>query len=191
MGFLAGLAGVYSLLIFIRILLTWFSGAHYSRPIAWLARITDPYLNWWRRIPGLQTGFLDLSPIVAISALSLAQSVFSMLAVRGRISAGIMLSIVLSALWTAVSFLLGFCLVVLVLRFIAYMTSRNIYGSFWRIIDAISRPLLYRINRIIFGKRLVNYVAGIITAIAVLAVIWTAGAWAVSRLSALLERLPV
>ena len=191
MGFLAGLAGVYSLLIFIRILLKWFSGAHYSRPLELLGRVTDPYLNWWRRIPGLRAGVFDLSPILAIAALSLAQSVFSMIAVRGRVSMGIMLSIALSSLWAAVSFLLGFCVVVLALRFIAYMTSRDIYSSFWRIIDSISSPLLYRINRIIFGKRLINYMTGIITAIVVLAVIWIAGALMVPRLSVLLEKLPL
>lgn len=191
MNILASLAGFYSLLIFIRVMLTWFSGAHYGKPVELLARITDPYLNWWRGIPGLRAGFLDLSPIAAMAVLSLAQSVFSTIARYGRISLGVILAISLSALWSAASFVLGFCLVILALRFIAYMTSRNIYSPFWRVIDTVSQPLLYRISRIIFGRRLVNYMTSIITAIAALAAVWAGGKFAVGFLAGLLLKLPV
>jgi YggT family protein len=191
MNLLAGLTGFYTLLIFIRIMLTWFSGVRYGKPVEILCRVTDPYLNFWRGIPGLQAGFLDLSPIAGMAVLSLAQNIFSTAANYGRISLGIILAITLSALWSAVSFILGFFIVILVLRFIAYMTNRNIYGAFWHIIDTISQPLLYRINRIIFGKRLVNYLAGIITAILVLLALRVGGGFAVRLLFRLLARLPV
>jgi YggT family protein len=191
MTFLAGLAGLYSLLILVRIVLTWFSRSAYGKPVELLTRVTDPYLDWWRRFPGLRIGFLDLSPIAAMAALSVLQTVFSRVARYGRISLGIILAICLSALWSAASFLLGFCLIILALRFIAYMTSRDITGSIWRIIDTISRPVLYRIQRIIFGSRMVNYMAGILVSIAVLALIWTGGRFAVKLLIELLFRLPV
>ena len=138
-----------------------------------------------------EAGFLDLSPIAAMAVLSVAQSIFSTIGHYGRISLGIILAIALSALWSAASFILGFCLIILVLRFIAYMTNRNVYGGFWRVIDTISQPMLYRINRIIFGKRLVNYLTGIITAAAALAVIWVGGRFAVRLLVGLLLRLPL
>jgi YggT family protein len=188
---LAGLCGLYSLLILIRVVLSWFGGANYGRPQALLSRITDPYLNWWRGIPGLRAGFLDLSPIAAMAVLSLAQSVFSTIAAYGRITLGIVLAIALSAIWQAISFILGFCLIILALRLIAYLTGANVYSGFWRIIDTISSPILYRINRIVFGRRLVNYLAGIITAIVLLGVIWAGGKIAVRLLAGLLIRLPV
>jgi YggT family protein len=191
MNLLANIAALYSLLILIRVMLTWFSGARYGKPVELLSKVTDPYLDWWRDTLRLRAGFLDLSPIAAMAALSLAQSIFSTIARYGRISLGIILAIVLSALWSALSFILGFCLIILVLRLIAFMTNRDIYGVFWRIIDTISQPLLYRINRIIFGKRLVNYLTGIIAAIAVLAAIWIGGRFAVRLLAGLLLRLPV
>jgi YggT family protein len=191
MNLLAGLVGLYSLLILVRIILTWFSPAQYGRPVELLARVTDPYLDWWSRTLPLRAGSLDLSPIAGMAALSLAQSIFSTIARYGRISIGIMLAITLSALWSALSFILGFCLIVLILRFIAYMTNRDIYSAFWRIIDTISQPILYRINRVIFGKRLVNYMTGIITAFAVLAAIRIAGGFAIRLLTALLIKLPV
>lgn len=191
MNLLAGLAGLYSLLILIRMILTWFSGAYYGKPAELLARITDPYLDWWRHILPLRVGYLDLSPIIAMSALSLAQSIFATIARYGKINVGIILAIVLSALWSAFSFVLGFCLIILILRFVAYMTSRNINSAFWRIIDTISRPLLYRVSRIIFGRRTVNYMTGIITATVTLAAIWIGGGLAVRLLTALLIKLPL
>jgi YggT family protein len=186
MNLLATAVGLYSVIILIRIVLTWFSGANFGKPMEILCRITDPYLNWWRRIPGLRLGFLDLSPIAAMAALSIVQSVFSTIARYGRISLGIIVFLILSALWSVLSFIIGFCLIVLVLRLAAYLTNRNVYSGFWQIIDTISRPLLYRINRIVFGKRLVRYLTGILAAIAVLALLWLGGRFAMQFLLGLL-----
>jgi YggT family protein len=133
-----------------------------------LCRITDPYLNWFRRFPALRTGLFDLSPIVALAVLSVANNVFITLAHYGAIRLGIILAMVLSAIWSAASFILGFFIIVLVLRLIAYLTNRNVYKGFWQIIDTISQPILYRINRFLFRRRLVNYLIGIISSIGVL-----------------------
>ena len=185
-GFLAGLFGIYSLLIIIRILMTWFSHVRSGRVVNFLTRITDPYLNWWRDKLGLRVGFLDLSPLAGMAVLSVLQTICSHISRQGRISLGIILGVCLSALWSAVSFLLGFCVIILVLRLIGYFINANIYNHFWRVVDTISRPLLYHVNRIIFGKRLVSYKVGIISAVVVLAAIWAGGRFAVQMLTGLL-----
>jgi YggT family protein len=190
MNLLAGAAGLYMLLILIRIMLTWFGSARFGRPAEILALVTDPYLDWWRRFP-LRAGFLDLSPILGMAVLSLAQTIFSTIAYYGSISLGVILAIVLSSLWSVVSFFLGFFIVVLVLRFFAYLTNRDIYGGFWRIIEAIAQPVLYRISRIIFGKRLVNYRVGMLVCIAILLALFVGGKFAVGLAAALLIKLPV
>jgi YggT family protein len=69
---------VYTILIFIRILMTWFTRIPYNR---WLMAVldfvretTDPYLNLFRRfVPMVRIGpgALDLSPIVAIIVLAI------------------------------------------------------------------------------------------------------------------------
>jgi YggT family protein len=168
---LSALTNLYMLAISVRIILTWFSGNSYGRPVEILSRITDPYLNWFRRFPVFRVGFLDLSPIVAIAVLSVLNNVLQNLAHYGAIRLGIILAMIVSSLWSAVSFIIGFFIVVLGLRLFAFLTNRNIYGTFWRIIDTISRPILYRINRILFHGRIVHYRTGIISAIAVLAVL--------------------
>jgi len=182
-GILTGLLGLYSLLIIIRIILTWFSGGQFGKPVEILARITDPYLDWWRRRLNLRAGYLDLSPIVAMAALSVAQTICSAIAQTGRISLGLILVMCLSALWSAVSFLLGFCIVVLVLRLIAYLINANMFGTFWRVIDSISNPLMYRVSRIIFNRRIVRFTTSIIVSILVLTVIWIGGSVAIQLVS--------
>ena len=191
MGIASSLLGFYSLLIMIRILLTWFGSTRYSRPVQLLARVTDPYLNWWRQNFNLRAGILDLSPIAAMAALSVAQTICSSIARQGRISLGSILAICLTAVWSAVAFILGFCIVILVLRLIAYWLNSNMFSPFWQVVDSISRPLLYRINRIIFGKKIVSYMTGIIASIAVLGAIWVAGGIAAKLLFGLLIKSPL
>jgi YggT family protein len=64
------LAVVYVVLIFIRILLSWFRLPYYRWLNAFLefvTEVTDPYLNLWRRflpLVRIGPGALDLSPMV-------------------------------------------------------------------------------------------------------------------------------
>jgi YggT family protein len=178
------------LLIFIRVMLSWFHAPYLGRPAELLARITDPYLDWWRRFPILRTGFIDLSPIAALTALSVVQTVSGLAARYGRVSLGILLTVVLQAAWSVLSFVLGFLIIVLILRLIAYLTNRNIYSTFWRIVDSVSQPVLYRITRIFYRRRLINYLAGLLLSLGVLAALEIGGHALVSLLSGVLLRLP-
>lgn len=190
-GILSTVTSVYMFIIFVRILLTWFGGISFGRPAEILNRVTDPYLDFFRRFPVMRVGYLDLSPVAALAVLSLANRVFTILARYGTISLGIILAILLQAVWSAAAFLLGFGIIVLVLRLIAFLTNRNVYGVFWRVIDTISQPLLFRINRIIFGGRIVRYLTGLLLSIAVLAAAYLLGGAAVRIAGVLLVRLPI
>jgi YggT family protein len=73
---------VYTILIFARILMSWIPRIPYhpilSAVIGFIQEVTDPYLRLFRRIiPPLGGGgfALDLSPIVAIIVLIIAQSI--------------------------------------------------------------------------------------------------------------------
>ncbi|MCM3225006.1 YggT family protein [Terribacillus saccharophilus] len=64
---------VYSFALIIYILMSWFPGARQSAFGEMLGRICEPYLDVFRRfIPPL--GMIDLSPIVGIIVLRLAES---------------------------------------------------------------------------------------------------------------------
>jgi len=190
-GILAGAAGIYSLLLFIRIILSWFGGIPSSRPVDLLVRITDPYLDWWRSHLNLRIGFLDFSAVAAIIAVSIAQNIFGSIANSGVLKLGNILAIILLSIWSVIFFILGFCLVILILRLIGYLTNRNIYSPFWRVIDSISQPLLYRLNRIIFGNRIAGYLKGILLSSLLLAALMAGGYIAVPALAVLISKLPV
>ncbi|MDR2518942.1 MAG: YggT family protein [Spirochaetaceae bacterium] len=191
MNILAGAAGLYMLLIFIRVMLSWFSGAEYGRPLELLRSLTDPYLNWFRRFPVLRAGNLDFSPVIALAALSLGYNVFSMLGRFGTLRLGIIIAMVVSALWSGISFILGFFIAALALRFIACAASRNIYGTFWRMVDTVSQPVLYRLSRFLFRRRLVNYKASILASIALLAGALLIGSLLARAAIRVFERLPL
>jgi YggT family protein len=67
---------IYTILVFIRVLMSWFTRIPYNRVLMavldFVRETTDPYLNLFRRfVPMVKVGpgALDLSPIVAIIVL--------------------------------------------------------------------------------------------------------------------------
>jgi YggT family protein len=74
---------IYSLILLVRVLLSWFPNLDWSNPVlSTVSSITDPYLNAFRGlIPPL--GGLDLSAIVAFLALNLAQQLLGSLVGSG------------------------------------------------------------------------------------------------------------
>jgi YggT family protein len=72
---------VYTVMLFVRIMGSWFPDFSQTRFMQFIAFYTDPYLNLFRKvIPPL--GFLDISPIVAFFALQILENVLKMLAIR-------------------------------------------------------------------------------------------------------------
>jgi YggT family protein len=71
---LAQTLSIYTVVLLVRVLLSWFPNLDWSNPLlSTVSSITDPYLNAFRGlIPPL--GGLDLSAIVAFIALQLVQS---------------------------------------------------------------------------------------------------------------------
>jgi YggT family protein len=188
MTILSTLTSLYIFVITARILLTWFSGNIKVPEI--LSRITDPYLNWFRGL-GLRVGYLDLSPVVGLAVLSILNQAFTIMARFGAISLGIILAMILQALWSIISFFIILISIVLILRSIAYLCNLNIYGTFWRIIDVVSQPILYRINRFFFRGRIVNFLAGLVISVAAMGILYFALLFIVSLLYGFLIMLPI
>jgi YggT family protein len=177
-------------LIFIRILLSWFSGAGFGAPMYFLQCICDPYLNWWRRFRIFKNSPIDFSPLLGLGFLSLARSILTFSAF-GRLTLGLALGFIVNALWVVVSWILFFFIAVLVLRLIAFLGNFNIYSPFWRLVDFVAQPVMYRICRILFPGRIISYLARIIVSIVVLLII-AAGLWTAVRFGmVLLRALPV
>jgi YggT family protein len=62
---------IYTVLVILRVLLTWFPTVNWSSPpFAVLSQLTDPYLNLFRSLlPPL--GGMDFSPILALFVLQI------------------------------------------------------------------------------------------------------------------------
>ena len=80
--YVAALFLIYTILIFIRVLMSWFTRIPYNRilnaVLEFVRETTDPYLNLFRKfVPMVRIGpgALDLSPIVAIIVLMIVQSI--------------------------------------------------------------------------------------------------------------------
>ena len=73
LGVLSRTLEIYSLILLVRVLLSWFPNLDWGNPLlSTVSSITDPYLNAFRGlIPPI--GGLDLSAILAFLALSLGQ----------------------------------------------------------------------------------------------------------------------
>jgi YggT family protein len=85
-GYVGTLVTVYIVIIFIRILMSWFTRIPYNRyldaVLRFVTEVTDPYLNLFRRfIPPVRLGpgALDLSPIVAVLVLSVVGGIVTRL----------------------------------------------------------------------------------------------------------------
>ncbi|MDE5101362.1 MAG: YggT family protein [Trichodesmium sp. St16_bin4-tuft] len=76
-GTLTTFINIYLVLMFIRILLSWFPNINwYDPPFSVLSQLTDPYLNIFRSvIPPL--GGIDFSPIIAIFALQFGAQILT------------------------------------------------------------------------------------------------------------------
>jgi len=189
-GFLSSVLSIYMMIVFFRIILTWFSWMRHGRLQEVLAKITDPYLNWFRRFP-LRIGYIDLSPILALAVLSFAHRLFLTFAHHARVSLGIILTMIVQMAWGVISFILGFLIIVFVLRMVAYMARFNMYNPFWRIIGAIYQPVSYKINLVLFKNRIMPFTKSCLISVACLAGIFLVLRFLVILISNALMALPL
>jgi YggT family protein len=181
---------VYMLLCAVRIFFSWVPSLVQTKWGSLIARLTDPYLELFRAIPLFRTPTLDFSPIVALAVLSVINNLFVTLSYAVRITVGFILSLLLDAGWSAISFLLGFFLVIALVRIIGYIAKLATLHPLWQILDGIINPLLFRINRFIYRGRAVDYLQGLITGFVVVLLARAIGGWVVRILTSLLMSLP-
>src|SRR6056297_2310768 len=187
---LGGILSLYMILIFVRVLLTWFSGVYYGRPYEIIRSLTDPYLNYFRRFRFLQLGNVDFSPIAGLLVLVVVLNILNRLAVYGTISVGLVLAIILNSLWSAVSFLFTLFIVLIVIRFVAGLINANTVNPFIRTVDMIITPLLNWTHNTFFKRRFLTLQSGLAISGASLLVASLAGNYIVFHLARFFQSLP-
>ena len=187
----SSLVSLYMVLCIIRIFFSWIPSLTDTKWGKLIARLTDPYLNLLRGFSLFRTTAVDFSPIVALAVLSVLNNLFMTLSYAVRITLGFILSLLLDAAWSAISFVLGFFLVISVVRIIGFLARIAVLHPLWQILDGIINPLLFRINKIIYRGRAVQYLQGLITGFVAVLVVRALGGLLVRLLTSLLMSLPI
>ena len=159
-SFLAALISLYSLLIWVRIVLTWLRlpGQSAENPLSqFLGRIIDPYLNWFRGISTLRRSHIDLTPLVALAVLSVVQSILRLFGSYGKITVGMVLALVLSTLWSfLISPILWFVMAVLGVRlYFCYKRGPNTL-AYIKMIDSLVGGVLNWVQRLFYKGKAIN-----------------------------------
>lgn len=188
--FLSAIVSIYMMCCAVRIILTWVPGIDTGKAGEVLSKAVDPYLGWFRRFPVLRAGKFDFSPIAAVALLAVLNNILTTLAFVGSITIGLVLGMLVNGAWSAVAFILSFFAICSLFRIIAYAARWNSTHPLWMTVDDMLNPVLYRINRVFYRNRIVNYLQGLITGFAVLVLLRAGGGVLVDRVVRLLARMP-
>ncbi|MCR5698875.1 MAG: YggT family protein [Treponemataceae bacterium] len=180
---------VYSTICLIRIFLTWVPQLNYSKVGQVFSMICDPYLNLFSRIRFLRIGMLDFSPILAFAILQALSTVFFKIANSGSISLAFVLSMIMVLIWNMFSSILILIFIILVIRLIVLLAKRNT-TQFWYQVDTFSFKMSYPFAKIFTKNRGLSVAAATILTLFEIAVLYTAGRFAVYYLLKLISLIP-
>ena len=168
---LATAVNIYAFVCLIRIFLTWFPRANYSTAGRFLSSLCDPYLNLFRRIRFLNFRGLDFSPALALCVLYALSGILATLSRGQNITVGYLLAVVVSLIWSIISSVSKFFIVLLIIRLVAIgimrlMARKNRYRSyspFWDQVDSVISPFSYKVSGI-FTKKFIPFTTSLIIA---------------------------
>jgi YggT family protein len=162
-----GAASLYMLLCIVRIFMTWLPDMIPGAAGGFIVRATEPYLGFFRRFSFLVIGNMDLSPIAALAVLSGFSRALT-IASHSALTIGTLLALFLDVIWGPVGFLIGFFALAIAARIVAYLAHLNSLHPVWRTVDAMINPVLFKLKRLVYRDRIVNYMQGLLTGLLML-----------------------
>lgn len=159
----------YSFIIFIRILFSWFNlrnnsnGSSQNKIILFLYSITDPYLNWFRRFSFLRLGMMDFSAMLAIGVLYFFSNISSQIANTGIITLSFIIKLLVSTLWSLVSSIATFIIIILVVRVIFIQINK--YSQIFNAMDGYLESAARKFSNL-FTKKFTAYKTNLLILIA-------------------------
>lgn len=190
---LASAISIYSILCFIRIMLTWFPGAEYSKFGQLLSQMCDPYLNIFRRFRFLRFSSFDFTPAIALCVLMAAQSFCAGLATGAGLRISSIIAMVIMLAGNIVSSILGFFAVILIIRLIAYIIVGDGQSSYtiWTAVDRAISPIIFRIAGSVFKNQSISFVKALIVSIIAILIFTVLFSYLIRYLGALISMIPV
>lgn len=159
--FLSIILSIYNMLIIVRILLQWLNPMRMHTNefglSGLLAKIVDPYLNFFRGIKALQRGRLDFTPLVALIVLNIVQRILQTFAFTGTFSFGYTLATIIQSLWWSIgSLIVGILAITIGIRlFLAYRPTPNAI-QYIALLDSWLRRPLDTLHALLFRGREVS-----------------------------------
>ncbi|MCK9349341.1 MAG: YggT family protein [Sphaerochaeta sp.] len=179
----ASLLSFYSLLIWLRIILTWIRvpGQTQENPLAYyIGKVVDPYLSWFRGISSLRRSHIDLTPLVALAVLSVVQSMLRFYGAYGTITIGMVVALIIQTLWSyLLSPVFWFLIILLGFRlFFCYKRSAKTI-SYITMLDSLIGGVLNWVQRLFYPKRTINDRQLVTTALVFFIVLYIAASFAI------------
>jgi len=185
--FFGGIISIYMLFIVVRIAMSWFAPNDYNER-GLFPRLCDPYLNIFKKMPYFKIGYIDFSPIIALAVLVVIGSIFTQLGAAATITIGLILAIIVKALWSAVSSILLFLLVITVLRFLIGLVRPTADFPVLKSIDSFLGPVSSRVASIILKNS--NYIINLFLLCIVIAACYFLGNIIIKIIIVTLIKLP-
>lgn len=188
---ITGVLSGYMLLIFLRIIITWFGGSDFGKPYQILSSITDPYLNYFRRFSFLKFGMMDFSPIAGILLLVIVLDILNTISSYGSITLGLILSIILTACWSAVNFLIIFFIILTLIRVVTGVLNATTQSPLMNTLETILTPITNFVYNKIFKNNNISYMTCLAVTGGLLVVALIAGNAIMNYLTGLLVKLSI
>lgn len=189
---LASVASIYALLCFIRVMLSWFPGAEYSRFGQFLAQMCDPYLNLFRRLRFLRFSSFDFTPAVALCVLMALQAFFNSLASGSVFRFSTILAMLVMLLGNILTSLLGFIAIIILIRLVAYLIVGDGQSSYtiWTAVDRAISPIVFRIAALVFRNQSISFVKALVTSFITVVIFSVLISYAIRVLGTLISMIP-
>ncbi len=162
------LISLYTLILFIRVIMTWIPSLEYSKFGKILAEICDPYLNLFKKARFLRTGPLDFTPILAIGVLVIISSILQSIVTSQRVSVGVLIGSVISLCWSVIHAVLVVLIIVIFIRLIVSIFDKDSSSGIWSQLDNMISPVAYRLTNMVFPHKYIKYQTVLIVALVAL-----------------------
>ncbi len=181
----------YTLLVLLRVLMSWVAPHVYGKPWDLLRAVVDPYLSVFRRLRFLHKGAFDYSSLLAVIMLIVAFNVLLKLATEGAVTLGFVLSVIVSALWSGAWFMIVLLLAFGVLRLIPILFHGIGGSAIWKAADMVVYPVVAWIMKIFKLGPKSGYTQYLLLTLGLLFAALLLGELVFRQIGALLLMLPV
>lgn len=115
--------------------------------------------DWFKRFKFLQIGVMDFSAMLAISALYFFSNISGQISLSGTLSLAFIVKLILSTVWSLVSSISIFVMILLLVRLVFIMLNK--YSAIFHAIDSYTESIVRKFSNI-FTKKFTSYKTNLI-----------------------------